>query len=59
MKIDDPIHPSFEATTESYHRAFAQALEHARSSKNKTHIFVASHNENTVQYAVKTQVFRS
>ncbi|CAF1180011.1 unnamed protein product [Rotaria sordida] len=54
MKIIDPIHPNFLATTESYHRAFVETLENAKKNPNKVHIFVASHNENTVQFALKT-----
>ncbi|CAF1191634.1 unnamed protein product [Adineta steineri] len=50
----DPIHPNFAATTECYHRAFIETLEYAKNNNNKVHVFVASHNENTVQFALKT-----
>ncbi len=53
----DPIHPNFAATTESYHRAFTETLENAKNNNNnKIHVFVASHNENTVRFALKTYV---
>ncbi|CAF0731868.1 unnamed protein product [Rotaria sp. Silwood1] len=54
MKIIDPIHPNFLATTESYHRALFETLQNAKNNSNKTHVFVASHNENTVEFALKT-----
>jgi hypothetical protein len=57
MNSTDPIHPNFMATTESYHRAFVAALEHAKANQ-KTHIIVASHNEETVGFALKTCVDR-
>jgi len=50
----DPIHPNFSATTECYHRAFVETLENAKNNNNKIHVFVASHNENTVEFALKT-----
>ena len=45
------------ATTESYHRVFLEALEHAKAHQ-KTHIIVASHNEQTVEFALKTYADR-
>lgn len=58
LNIDDPILPNFEATTESYHCALVETLKHAKQNNpnNKVHVFVASHNENTVQFALKTFV---
>ncbi|CAF3494106.1 unnamed protein product [Rotaria socialis] len=55
MKSIDPIHPNFLTTTECYHRAFIEALKHAKEKNTtKTHVIVASHNEDTVQFATKT-----
>jgi hypothetical protein len=55
MKSIDPIHPNFLTTTECYHRAFIEALEHAKEKHTtETHVIVASHNEDTVQFATKT-----
>lgn len=57
LNLPDPIHPNFAATTECYHTAFTEALSNAKNNgKTKTHVFVASHNENTVEFAVKTYV---
>lgn len=56
---DDPVNASFEATTEMYH----EALEHAMSQisaqgveKKKIAVMVASHNEDTVRFAVRKYV---
>ncbi|CAF3888602.1 unnamed protein product [Rotaria sp. Silwood2] len=62
MKSIDPIHPNFLATTESYHRAFFETLENIKNNNNnnnKIHVFVASHNENTVEFALKMYVSNS
>ncbi|UYV61265.1 PRODH, partial [Cordylochernes scorpioides] len=51
---EDPINPTYEATTEMYHRClseiFRQIVEH--QIDGRTAIMVASHNENTVRYTV-------
>lgn len=59
MNSIDPILPNFSATTESYHRALVETLEHAKQNNknNKVHVLVASHNEDTVKFALKTSVF--
>ncbi|UJR25210.1 hypothetical protein I4U23_006562 [Adineta vaga] len=54
LSTDDPIHPNFPTTTECYHRAFCDILENAKINPKQFHVFVASHNENTVEFALKT-----
>lgn len=54
----DPINPTYEATTEMYHTTLTECLRRIKDmkekgeSKNKIAIMVASHNENTVRFAI-------
>ncbi|CAL1278097.1 unnamed protein product [Larinioides sclopetarius] len=55
---DDPINPSYEATTEMYHQTFAEILrqivEDMRTeNEKKIGVMVATHNEDTIRFAVK------
>ncbi|CAG0922843.1 unnamed protein product [Notodromas monacha] len=57
----DPTNPTFEATTEMYHRCLVDVLMRAREYRRqqgpdaapKTRIMVATHNEETVRFAVR------
>jgi len=55
----DPTNPSFEATSENYHRTLAECLRRIKelkdkgSNHNKIGIMVASHNEDTVRFAIE------
>jgi len=55
----DPINPTYEATSEMYHKVLdecltrIQALKLSGQDSQKIGIMVASHNEDTVKYAVK------
>uniref|UniRef100_A0A1A9Z1Q4 Proline dehydrogenase n=1 Tax=Glossina pallidipes TaxID=7398 RepID=A0A1A9Z1Q4_GLOPL len=55
----DPINPNFDATTESYHKTLTECLRRIKILKDcgedakKIGIMVASHNEDTVRYAIQ------
>ncbi|XP_049941898.1 proline dehydrogenase 1, mitochondrial-like isoform X1 [Schistocerca serialis cubense] len=54
----DPTNPSFEATTEMYHRTLTECLRRIKDLKDageekKIGIMVASHNEDTVRFAIE------
>lgn len=55
----DPTNPSFEATTEMYHRTLTECLRRIKDLKDKGEdakkigIMVASHNEDTVRFAIE------
>ncbi|XP_033195476.1 proline dehydrogenase 1, mitochondrial [Bombus vosnesenskii] len=59
MGYPDPTNPSFEATTESYHRTLMECLRRMKQYKDKGEdpkkigIMVASHNEDTVRFAIE------
>lgn len=54
----DPVNPTYEATTEMYHKTLTECLRRIKDmkakgeNKNKIAIMVASHNENTVRFAI-------
>lgn len=54
----DPINPSYEATTEMYHKTLSECLRRIKDQKDKGKpntigIMVASHNEDTVRFAIE------
>ncbi|XP_067015376.2 proline dehydrogenase 1, mitochondrial isoform X1 [Anabrus simplex] len=54
----DPTNPTFEATTEMYHRTLTECLRRIKDLKDlgqekKIGIMVASHNEDTVRFAIE------
>lgn len=54
----DPTNPNYEATSEMYHRTLAECLRRIKDIKNrgadkKIGIMVASHNEDTVRFAIE------
>lgn len=55
----DPINPTYEATSEMYHRTLTECLRRIKDLKtkglppNKIAIMVASHNEDTVRFAIE------
>lgn len=59
LGYDDPTNPSFEATTEMYHKTLTECLRRIRILKDagedpkKIAIMVASHNEDTVRFAIE------
>ncbi|KAL6969117.1 hydroxyproline dehydrogenase [Sarracenia purpurea var. burkii] len=62
LNYTDPINPSYEATTEMYHNTLAECLKRVKELKNagdianKIGIMVASHNEDTVRFAIQKYV---
>ncbi|KMQ94093.1 proline mitochondrial [Lasius niger] len=59
MGYSDPTNPTYEATTESYHRTLMECLRRMKQYKDKGQdpkkigIMVASHNEDTVRFAIE------
>lgn len=55
----DPINPDYAATTEMYHKTLTECLRRIKLLKNKNEdakkigIMVASHNEDTVRFAIE------
>ncbi|KAG5679740.1 hypothetical protein PVAND_009284 [Polypedilum vanderplanki] len=55
----DPINPNYEATTEMYHKTLTECLRRIKKLKDsgadpkKIAIMVASHNEDTVRFAIE------
>lgn len=62
MGYPDPTNPTYEATTESYHRTLMECLRRMKQYKDKgldpkkIGIMVASHNEDTVRFAIEKWV---
>lgn len=53
---DDPVNPSFQATTDMYYKAVEEVMQQiiARDiEKKKVAVMIASHNEDTVRFAVQ------
>ncbi|KAJ9576174.1 hypothetical protein L9F63_006996 [Diploptera punctata] len=59
MGYSDPTNPTFEATTEMYHRTLTECLRRIKDLKDRNMdarriaIMVASHNEDTVRFALE------
>ncbi|CAF1676642.1 unnamed protein product [Didymodactylos carnosus] len=49
--VEDPIHSNFNATTECYKQALVETLNFTES--NFVRVLVASHNEDTVRFALE------
>ncbi|XP_032296338.1 proline dehydrogenase 1, mitochondrial isoform X2 [Drosophila virilis] len=55
----DPVNPNYEATTDMYHKTLAECLRRIKLLKDsdddarKIGIMVASHNEDTVRFAIE------
>lgn len=62
MGYPDPTNPTYEATTDSYHRTLMECLRRMKQYKDKGEdpkkigIMVASHNEDTVRFAIEKYV---
>lgn len=53
---EDPINPTFEATTEQYHKCLSECMNQIKNigiDTKKISVMVASHNEDTVRFTVK------
>ncbi|XP_032671670.1 proline dehydrogenase 1, mitochondrial isoform X1 [Odontomachus brunneus] len=59
MGYPDPTNPTYEATTDSYHKTLMECLRRMKQYKDKGQdpkkigIMVASHNEDTVRFAIE------
>jgi len=59
LKYPDPINTDYEATSEMYHKTLTECLRRIKGLKdaglppNKIAIMVASHNEDTVRFAIE------
>ncbi|XP_050299370.1 proline dehydrogenase 1, mitochondrial isoform X2 [Anthonomus grandis grandis] len=58
MGYPDPTNPNFEATTDMYHKTLTECLRRIKAFKDKGEekkiaIMVASHNEDTVRFAIE------
>ncbi|XP_033748496.1 proline dehydrogenase 1, mitochondrial-like isoform X2 [Pecten maximus] len=51
---EDPINPTYEATSDMYHQTLEEVMRQInRRDRGKIAVMVASHNENTVRYTVE------
>ena len=51
---EDPINPDFETTSKMYHACLDEVLKSiAKREKDQVRIMVASHNEDTIRYAIQ------
>ena len=53
MGYEDPINLTYDATTKMYESNFIHCLEEIQKNPGSIKIMVASHNEDTVRFAVK------
>lgn len=58
MGYEDPINPTYEATTAMYEKTLMECLTRIKDLKEKTNerriaAMVASHNEDTIRFAIK------
>ncbi|KAK9499784.1 hypothetical protein O3M35_002756 [Rhynocoris fuscipes] len=54
----DPINPTYEATSQMYHRTLSECLRRIKDLKdngqeNRISVMVASHNEDTIRFAIE------
>lgn len=52
MGYEDPINESYDATTAMYEKSFIHCLEAIKKNPGFVNVMVASHNEDTVRFAV-------
>ena len=51
---ENPINPSFEATSQMYHTCLDEVFETVLKRKfDQVRLMVASHNEDTIRYAIQ------
>ena len=58
MGYEDPVNPTFEATTAMYQKVLMECLTRIKDLKEKTNerrigAMVASHNEDTIRFALQ------
>ncbi len=51
---EDPINPNFEATSQMYHTCIDETFKStAKRQSNQVRVMIASHNEDTIRYALQ------
>lgn len=51
---EDPINPNFEETSKMYSRCFDEVLKNITTREaNQVRVMIASHNEDTIRYAIQ------
>lgn len=51
---EDPINPTFEATSKMYHTCLDEVFKGINTGEaNQVRVMVASHNEDTIRYAIQ------
>lgn len=53
MGYEDPVNESYEATTKMYESSFIHCLNEIKKKPGFVSVMVASHNEDTVRFAVE------
>jgi len=60
LGYEDPINPNYDATSDMYHRCLAECMERMRDAKalrdgseKRVGIMVASHNADTIRFAIE------
>lgn len=54
LNYEDPIFPTFETTSENYHRVLEEVMETIpKRERGQVSVMVASHNEKTIKYTVE------
>lgn len=53
MGYEDPVNDNYDATTNMYESSFIHCLNEMKANPGRVNIMVASHNEDTVRYAVE------
>lgn len=57
---DDPVNADFEATTEMYHTCLEEVMKSvAKRDLHQVKVMIASHNEDTIRYAIRKYVIRT
>ena len=51
---EDPINPDFQATSKMYHACLDEVLQNiVKRETGKVKVMIASHNEDTIRYAIQ------
>jgi len=54
QRYEDPINPSFDATSKMYHACLDEVLNSTvKRDPGQVRVMVASHNEDTIRYAIQ------
>lgn len=56
MDYPDPVNENYEATSRMYEKSLTYCLEQIKSRPGKVFLAIASHNEDTVRFAIKKYI---